>query len=110
MKFFSQQADREECNSYSHKAFRDCDFYFFWGSFGWVQSLSRHSARLFLQSSELGPPSPHPQAIVSPFLAPGGIHVLAREGEAGPGGGGGPNSIRGDSHWYSRYICTLFVQ
>jgi hypothetical protein len=60
-----------------------------------VQSLNRHSARLFLQSSELRPPPLHPQAIVSPFLAPGGIHVLAREGEAGPGGGGFPILTRG---------------
>jgi hypothetical protein len=82
---FSHQAHREECNSYFHKAFSD--FYFYLGAFGWVQSQCRQSARLFLQSSELGltNPNPHPQASVSPSLVPGGL----------AGEGGGPNSDEG---------------
>jgi hypothetical protein len=40
---------------------------------------SAQSARLFLQSSELGPPPPHPQASVSPLFASGGAHLLAGE-------------------------------
>jgi hypothetical protein len=39
---FSHQAHREECNSYSHKAFRDCDAY-----------LGNHSVDIAFQK-ELG--------------------------------------------------------
>jgi hypothetical protein len=53
---------------------------------------SRQSARLFLQSSELGPPPPLPQASVShPHLVPG-KHSLAGEGV---GWGRGHNSDEG---------------
>jgi hypothetical protein len=42
----------------------------------------RQIAKLFLQSSELGLPQPHPQASVPPppFGSGGGAHSLAREG------------------------------
>ncbi len=53
---------------------------------------SRQSARLFLQSSELGhpPPLPHPQANVSLTLGPGGDTLACGRRE-----GGGPNSDEG---------------
>jgi hypothetical protein len=51
------------------------------------KELSRQSTRLFLQSSELGPPLPHPQASVSLFGSGG---KLARGR-----GGGSPNSGEG---------------
>jgi hypothetical protein len=51
------------------------------------------------------PPNPHPQASVpSPPLVPGGgAHLLAREGV------GESQFRRGDRHWYSIYMCTLWV-
>jgi hypothetical protein len=65
---------------------------------------SRQITRLFLQSSELGPPRPHPQASVSPPLVSGGTHSLA-----GEGWGEGPNSDEGtDTVVLYRYKCTLW--
>jgi hypothetical protein len=54
------------------------------------------SARLSLQSSELGPtpPPPHPQASVSPPLVPGGgTHSLAGEGVGGPNSDEGTDTV-----------------
>jgi hypothetical protein len=44
---------------------------------------SRQTARLSLQSSELGPQPLNPQVSVSPPLVPGGTHLLAGEGVGG---------------------------
>jgi hypothetical protein len=53
----------------------------------------RLSIRLFVQSSELGPPSPHMQASLSPPpLVLGGTHSLAVGGVGGQFG-------RGDRHF-----------
>jgi hypothetical protein len=44
-----------------------------------AKKLLTHGARLFLQSSELGPPSSHPQASVAPrFWFRGGILAFER--------------------------------
>ncbi len=51
---------------------------------------SRQSARLFLQSSELVPPSPSPAGKGVPPLVPGGTRLRERRG-----GGGGHNSDEG---------------
>ncbi len=64
---------------------------------------SRQSTRLFLQSSESGPP-PHPLRRVCPlplWFRGGGIHSLAGEGQ------GVPIQTRGQTLWYSRYIYVL---
>jgi hypothetical protein len=62
--------------------------------YGIYRSQSRHSARLFLQASELGPPPPHTQASVYlPFGSGrrgGGRYTRLRER-----GWGGPNSDEG---------------
>ncbi len=64
---------------------------------------SRESARLFLHSSELGPP--HPQENVPiPSLVPGGGGGQTRLRERG---WGVPIRTRGQTLWYSRYICPL---
>jgi hypothetical protein len=69
-----------------------------------MRSQSRQSAKLFLQSSELGLPTPRTQAGVPPppFGSGEGAHSLAREGVI-------ESQIqRGDIHlWYSKY--TYFV-
>ncbi len=71
-------------------------------SFSAFQPQSRQSAKLFLQSSESGPPpTPNPQVSVTPPPPPGsggGAHSLAREGV-------GESQLRlGDIHcgtlWY----------
>ncbi len=64
---------------------------------------SRQSAKLFLQSSELAPPTPHPQASMPPHpLVPGGGALsLAREGV------GESQFQRGDIHCGTLYIRTL---
>ncbi len=51
----------------------------------------------FLQSSELGPPPPHPQTSVSSPLrfGGGGTHSLAGDWE------GGPSSNVGTEMWYT---------
>jgi hypothetical protein len=60
-----------------------------------------HRVDIFLQSSELGPPT----RIPSSFGTGGGTHSLAGEGV------GGPNSDEGgQTLWYSRYISTLCVR
>jgi hypothetical protein len=53
------------------------------------------SARIFLQSSELGPPTPppHPQASVSPFGSGGGTHSLGGEGLEGPNSDEGTDTV-----------------
>ncbi len=66
---------------------------------------SRQSAKLFLQSSELGLPHPLTRRRVCPPLwtGGGGVHTHA----CGRGSGGVPIPTRGPTLWYSRYICTL---
>ncbi len=67
---------------------------------------SRQSARLFLQSSELGLPHPLPHRRVPPppfWFGRGGGGTLAR----GRGGGKVPVPKRGQALWYSRYKSTL---
>jgi hypothetical protein len=54
---------------------------------------SRQSARLFLQSSELGPPTPSPAGGLCPLFDSGGRDTLS----CGTGGGGSPSG-RGDRH------------
>jgi hypothetical protein len=69
-----------------------------------VYSQSRQSARLFLQSSELGLPQPrHPQ--VSGVGGWGGAHSLAGVGV----GVGGPNSDEGTDNCGTLgiYVCIL---
>ncbi len=53
------------------------------------QSQSILNARLSIQSSELGPPAPSQESVVSP------IWVQGRDGLPCGGGGGGPNSDDG---------------
>jgi hypothetical protein len=66
---------------------------------------SRQSAKLFLQSSELGlPPTPHPQASVPP-LGSGGWGTLAGERV----GGRVPIPTRGHKLRYSVNISRYFV-
>jgi hypothetical protein len=70
----------------------------------WCGSHSRQSTRLFLQLSELGPPTPHPptsRRVRPPTLVPGGDTV---EGVRGV-----PVRTRGQTLWYSRYIYMYFV-
>ncbi len=65
---------------------------------------SRQSARLFLQSSELGPPR-NPltrRRVCPPPLIPGEGHTRLRER-----GWEVPIRTRGHTLWYNRYICTL---
>ena len=50
---------------------------------------SRQSTRLFLQSSQLGPPPPHTR------LRERGCGIV-------------PIRTKGQTQWYSRYICTLW--
>jgi hypothetical protein len=71
------------------------------------EAQSRQSAKLFLQSYELG--LPHlltPQASL-PSLWLGGGRVGWYTLACGRGGGAVPISTRGQTLWYSRYICTL---
>ncbi len=64
----------------------------------------RQSAKLFLQSSELGCPNPHPQASVPPSMGSGGGgHTRLRER-------GGRVPIPTKGLWYSVYISTLWGQ
>ncbi len=66
-----------------------------------IQAQSRQSARLFLQSSELGPSIP--QASVSPGNQEGGGHTRLLER------GWGSQFGRGDRLCGSRYICSLCI-
>jgi hypothetical protein len=72
-----------------------------------LQAQSRQSAKLFLQSSELGlPPTPHPQASVPPppcFWGEGNTRRRERGWES-------PNSDEGHTLWYSLYVRTLWLQ
>ncbi len=67
---------------------------------------SRQSAKLFLQSSALGPlpPTPHPQASVPPSFCTGGRGTLAGE----RGVGRVPIPTRGHTLWCSSSIRTLW--
>jgi hypothetical protein len=73
-----------------------------------VYPQSRQSARLFLQSSELGPPPQpsHPQASVSPpvWFRGGGTHSLGGEGV------GGSHFGRGDRHCGTLGIYVVFTE
>jgi hypothetical protein len=74
---------------------------------------------LFLQSSELGlphpltcspnwdSPTPSPAGECAPPLDPGKGHIRLRGGD---GGVPSPNSDEGQTRWYSRYICTLWLR
>jgi hypothetical protein len=66
---------------------------------------SRQSARLILQSSELGPrPTPSPAEECKPLHpVPGWRDTLA----CGRGGGRVPIRTRGQTLWYSRYTVYL---
>jgi hypothetical protein len=63
------------------------------------------SAKLFLQSSELGLPQPLTRRRVCPLPSPrsGGRGTLAGERRVGRV----PSPTRGHTRWYSLYICTL---
>jgi hypothetical protein len=57
------------------------------------QSVDRQSTWIFLQSSELGPPTPSPAGEVAPSpLVPGGAYSLVGEGV-----GGVPTRTRGQT-------------
>jgi hypothetical protein len=70
----------------------------------------RQSARLILQSSDLGPPPPTPlpagECVPSPpplgFRGEGHTRLRERVGL------GVPIRTRGQTLWYSRYVCTLW--
>jgi hypothetical protein len=67
---------------------------------------SRNSAKFFLQSSELGPPTPsHAGECVPHLWFPGEGGALACE----RGGGVVPVRTRGQTLWYSRYTCIQFA-
>jgi hypothetical protein len=74
---------------------------------GYSQPQSRQSAKLFLQSSELGLPHPLPQASVPPptlwFRGEGTLACQRRVG-------GVPIPTRGHTLWYSVNISTLCSQ
>ncbi len=72
----------------------------------YTESQSIQSARLFLQSSEWGPPntpSPEGDCVPPPGTkgGGGGIQLLAGNWV------GGSIRTRGQTLWYSRYICTF---
>jgi hypothetical protein len=87
-------------SSYTHISVRDLCIYIFPGS---VCPQSRQSAKLFLQSSELGLPNPSPcRRVCPPPLVPGGgAHSLTREGV------GESQFRRGDIHCGTLYIYVL---
>jgi hypothetical protein len=62
---------------------------------------SGHCARLLLQSSELGPLTR--KQMYPPLRFLGGTHSCGRLG------GRVPIRTRGQTQWYSRYICAYFV-
>ncbi len=74
----------------------------------WAQS--RQSAKLFLQSSELGnwdSPTPSPASKrAAPFSVQWGVHYTEQT-RLRDRGWGGPNSNEGHALWYSRFICTF---
>jgi hypothetical protein len=71
-----------------------------------ARSQSRQSARLFLQSSELGLPQPltHRRVRPLPLWFRGWEHTRLWER------GGVPIWTSGQTLWYSRYICTLWAR
>ncbi len=72
----------------------------------WSGIQSRQSAKLFLQLSELGLHRPFTRRrVCTSLVVPG--EGLTRWGRGG-GGGGVPKRTRGQTLWYSRYICTLW--
>jgi hypothetical protein len=74
------------------------------GDFVLLASQSRQSAKLFLQSSELGLPYPlSRRRVCPPALWSGGRGTLAGE----RGGGRVPIPTRGHALWCSLYISTL---
>jgi hypothetical protein len=76
-----------------------------WSPLSYVHSAEyRQSARLFLQSSEFGPPPPHPHRSVYPLGFRGERHTLLLAEE----GVGVPHSDEGQTLLYSRYKCTLW--
>jgi hypothetical protein len=67
---------------------------------------SRQSAKLFLQSSELGLPQPLTRRrVCPPPLVPGGRGTLTGE----RGGWRVPITTRGHTLWYSVNTCTVYV-
>jgi hypothetical protein len=70
----------------------------------WMLPQSRQSAKLFLQSLELGLPHPSPAGECAPPLVPREGHTRLRER-----GGGVPVPRRGHSLWYSLYLRTLWI-
>jgi hypothetical protein len=68
-----------------------------------IRPQSGHSAKIFLQSLELG--LPHP-LIPLTFGSGGGPHSLAGEELVGPNSKDGTYTTL----WYSRYICTLWIR
>jgi hypothetical protein len=72
----------------------------------WYLPQSRQSAKLFLQSSELGLPHPLPagECAHPPLWLGGGGGTLAYE----RGVGGIPIPTREHTQWYSVYISTLW--
>ncbi len=68
---------------------------------------NRQSAKIFLQSSELGPPHPlSRRRVCPPPFGPGGEGTLG----CGRGVGGVPILTRGHTLWCSLYISTLWVR
>jgi len=69
------------------------------------KAQSRQSAKLLLQSSELGLPQPLTwRRLCPPPFGSGGRGTLAGE----RGGGRVPIPTRGHTLWYSIYVCTLW--
>jgi hypothetical protein len=69
-----------------------------------IKPQSRQSARLFLQSSELGLPC---RRVCPPLFGYGGRDTLA----CGREGGGGSQFQRGDRHWGTLgYICPWRIK
>ncbi len=67
---------------------------------------SRHNARIFFQTSELGPPPPTPssagECVPSPFGSGGDTLSCGRVG------GVAPIRTRGQTLWYILQVCTVF--
>jgi hypothetical protein len=70
---------------------------------GHWKTQSRQSAKRSLQSSEFGPLQPAGECVRPPLLRVGG-HTRSREM-----GWKDPIRTRGQTLWYSRYICIYFV-
>ncbi len=71
-----------------------------------VEAQIRQSARLFLQSSELGLPHPLIRSqVCPPFFGSGGRTYRI----AGEGGGRGSQFGRGNRHWYYSAVYMYFV-